>query len=288
MIEIDSSQLKCFINCAKRYENKYIKCLQKSEFDTMDIDFGSAIHAGLEEFYSNGCDDGAMKKGIDRFVGDYSDIIGQSVKTVANGVELLKLYKNYHDHNFSNWEVLSCEKTTDYEIVPGVKYIVKIDLVIRWNSNIYVVDFKTSTSKNRAQFMNKFTLDFQPSGYVDWCVQGFGECSGFIPIGLFMGFRKNKYKGEPAGFWFKPDYTIVNRDKKQLERFREEVRFYSDLLIYEKKKGFFPKNPSDCSSFRGCQYKELCDNLDDENICNMLYSEVNTREYLGGEYGGVK
>ena len=288
---VDNSQLSTFIGCPKKYENKYRKCLLKADLEgnDMDIKFGSAIHAGLEEFYRNGCTKEAMESGRRVFANQFDDYPGEDVKTALNGNELLTQYESYHNNNFKNWEILQCEETNTFEIVDGIKYICKIDLVIKMNNNIYVVDFKTSTTKNRQKFLSDFDMSRQAMGYIEWCKRKYGECSGFIPVALFLGFRKRSTTRNgvhfPEGFWFEPDYTIVNKTSEQLEDFISDTIFWISQLSRAKSEGYYPRNTDSCSAWRGCQFKGLCESLDDETVQSTLYSEINPFEYLGGEYG---
>jgi hypothetical protein len=281
-MNIDYSQLNTFINCPKKYCNRYIKCLKKAEYDitSMDMEFGSAIHKGLEIFYTTK----DMKQGVQAFLEVCpEDLEDQKVKTKEHGCMLLAQYEDYHANNFTDWEILDTEKTQEVKMNDQLTWIVKNDLIVKWRGNIYVVDFKTSTSKNRGQFFKYFEPNMQVTGYTWACKKLYGQCSGFIPMALFMGHRSRMYKGEPAGFYANYEHTIINRTPDQLNDFEFNVMQWVERLNKCKEKNIFPKNENACHNYRGCGFKELCLSCDDPSIEELMYEEYDPFEYLKQE-----
>lgn len=276
-LKTDSTQMKCFINCPKRYYNNYVRCIARLEFEEESVDrlFGEAIHKGLEVFYKTK----DMEQGKQKFADSFTDVEDEKVKTKDNGLILLDEYVGYHNHNFSQWEVIATEQIGMIDI-SGHEYLVKIDLVIRLNGNVYVVDFKTTTSKNRQGFMKKFKLDIQPTGYIKWCKNTFGACSGFIPVAMFMGNRERAYKGEPAGFHCNFDWDIFNRTEEHLQDWEHEMSVRLGQIENCHATNLWLKNTDYCSSYKGCQYADLCSTLDDPSVITSLYTEINPFKYL--------
>jgi len=279
MLTLDSTQAKCFSNCKKRYKLNYVDQLRKLEYgeDSVDIRFGAGIHAGLELLTDN-CQD--VKAITDRFIDNFVDLPGEDVKTVENGVKLLQEFVPYYRANFGEWETLAVEKVGHVNIGGKVDYIVKIDRVVKWRGNIYVVDWKTTKTTRKHGYFDRFRLDFQPTGYVKWCQLEFGQCSGFIPVGLFMGYRKRKYKGEPAGFHCSFDYTIVNRTQDMIDSWGEDMLGIADEIERCKVSNHWRHNPEHCGSYRGCQYMQICESCDDEMVMDTLYEKFDATKYL--------
>lgn len=280
-MRIDSSQLKCFINCNKKYFNNYVRQITKTEYaeDSVDTSWGNAIHLALEHFYKTGRTD--MPGSIKIFSEAFTDLDGETVKTKANGIEILKLYENYDKYNFSEWEILATEQKGEFTI-GDITYIVKVDMVVRINGNIYIVDFKTSKINYKYNYMDRFKLNIQPTGYIIWCKEAYGQCAGFIPVALFVGFTKRSpKKGVPAGFHGDFDFTIINRTEEDIEDFKRETIIQCDRILECNATGIWTKNMEHCSSYRGCQYKQLCESHDDEFVMNELYAKYNPFKYLG-------
>ena len=269
---IDYSQLQTYINCPKIYYFKYIRKLKKRKADEgiQTRSFGSEIHHALKIYFETK----SIQKACDYFKLNYENLPIEQIRTVTNGVTLLQEFVGWWDNNFRQAEILGCEVQDKFN-VNEIEYLVKIDMIIKLNGNIFVVDFKTTTSKTH-YFFRQFSPNMQVSGYCSYVEKKYGQCAGFIPIAMQFGFRKNKYKGEPAGFWCKFDYDIANRNKEQLVDFRINVYNWFKRLSSDKD---WCKNEGFCESFYGCQYRELCLSLDDETIEQNLYEKHDPYEY---------
>lgn len=281
-MRIDNSQLKTYSNCPYLYKLKYIDCLRKVDYTItdMDLNFGSCIHSALEHFNKNGCTDKAMGEGIGIFRESYIDIPDEKTKTRDNGEILLNDYLAYHRANFSQWEILEVETVDSVRIGADLDWLVKIDIIVKYNGNIFVVDYKSSTAKNRNMYFLSFDPNQQVSGYTYYCKKKYGQCAGFIPVVLFMGHRMRKYKGEPAGYWNKTEHTIIGRTKEQLEDFEKNVQIWHGKLEDSIITDSFPKNEDNCHSYRGCGYRPLCLSCNDECIRESMFEQHNPLKYL--------
>jgi hypothetical protein len=280
---LDSTQAKCFSNCKKKYYWNYVENLRKNEYeeDSVDLRFGSAIHSALELFNEHTTDTAPV---LERFKSEFVDLPEEKVKTTEHGLLLLENFFPYYRANFSEWETLQTEETGHIDM-GEIDYVVKIDRVVRWRGNIYVCDWKTTKSTRKAGFFDKFALDFQPTGYIKWCKEKYGECSGFLPVAMFMGYRSRAYKGEPAGFHCEFDYSIVNRTNEDIQMWEKDMLWLRDEIEQAELSGFWRRNPDHCSSYRGCQYSQLCQSCDDEMVKSTLYSQFDSSEYLGLKEG---
>jgi len=276
---LDSTQAKCFSNCPTQYKLNYVENLRKTEYgeESVDLRFGSAIHEALELFDEAHTDIAPV---LEKFKTSFVDLPGEDVKTVEHGLKLLPLFVQYYNANFSEWETLSKEQVVQTQI-QDIDYVCKIDRVVKWRGNIYCVDWKTSGSTRKANFFNKFQLDFQPTGYIKWCKEQYGQCSGFIPVAMFLGYRSRQYKGEPAGFHADFDYSIINRTQEDIDRFCRDIMQIRDEIEECKLTNFWRRNPDACSSYKGCAYSSLCVANEDSMVKESLYETFNPNEYLG-------
>ena len=283
---IDYSQLQCFIECPRRYYNRYKVCLKKITEDEREIDmnFGKAIHKGLEAYYKGSGKDEALKV----FNEGFTPLAGDKVRTPTHGVALLSAYITYysgltnelgdtHLTTLSSVEGVPAVEIKDSYHIGNIEYIVKIDRIVKSNAGNWVQDHKC-TMKSLYTFSNKFTPNMQVSGYVDYVIRKYGQCSGFIPNVLWFGFRTRAYKGEPAGFHYQFQRDIINRTKEQIDDFEQNVIYWTDKLQQAEQDNYWGKNESQCGR---CSYRELCISCDDINVAETLYKKIdNPLKYL--------
>jgi len=285
-LKIDYSQLQAYCDCPRKYYYKYVKCLKKIQYDEsiIDADFGSCIHNALHKYYLTG----NMLEAMEGFKKEFNGLESEKVKTPKNGLELLKMYEEYWkqptgDLSDSMFETLELEKVSEFEIAPNLTYIVKIDRIAKHKTaGIFVIDHKTTKGMPYNYFW-KFDPNLQVDGYCYYATQTYGQCSGFIPNVMDMGYRERKYLSNPPGFHCKFVREIVNRNKEQLEDFKEQVEWWAWRLQTSLDNNIFPRNKGRCNDFRGCTYKDLCKCLDDEQVLETMYEVVNTRKYLEEE-----
>jgi len=279
-MQIDYSQLQTFIDCPHKYHNKFILNLAKIQEGAESLDklFGKAVHLALELLYKGK----PLVEAKNAFRESYLVELGtEKAKTPANGERLIEAYWNYWQKPVSelsdtNLETVSVEVVDKFNITEEIEYIVKIDRVVKNNAGIWCMDHK-STRKTLYSFFNKFSPNMQVSGYCAYAKQKFGQCSGFIPNALKVGYRERAYKGEPAGFHCAFERDIVNRDDQQLRAFRDNVLWWCANLKYATTSGVMPRNENNCGY---CQYRDLCNSCDDPNVRDTLYEVVDTKEYL--------
>jgi len=275
----DSTQCKTFSDCPMKYKLNYVDCLKKAEYadDSVDIRFGEAIHKALELFDEKNTDEKVV---IDKFISTFVDLPGEKLKTTEHGIKLLQAFFPYYRANFKEWQTISKEQIGEV-MIGDIKYLVKIDRVVKWRDNIYCVDFKTTKSTRKHNYFDQFNLAFQPTGYIDWVKQQYGQCSGFIPLAMFMGYRENKYKGEPAGFHCSFDFTICNRTGQDIELWQQDIKQIKKEIDEAIKTGVWRRNPGHCGSYSGCSMRQICESCYDPMVMESLYIKVNPNEYLG-------
>ncbi|MFA5133057.1 MAG: PD-(D/E)XK nuclease family protein [Candidatus Paceibacterota bacterium] len=283
MIEIDYSQLNTFINCPHKYRNKYLLGLAKIKIDERDTDknFGKSVHKSLEILYKGG----SLEQAKEIFRKEYQCVENEKVKTPLHGEKLTEEYWKYWNESTSDISdkcltTAEVESVGDFIIGDKVKYIVKIDRIVRSNSGYWVIDHKTSTSLSYNYFW-QFNPNMQISGYVDYATRKFGQCSGAIIDLLSLGFRQKKYKEFEAGFHCEFVREIINRNKEQIADFEKNVLMWTDRIVRSEMLNEFPKNEYYCHGYKsGCEYKELCVSCDDSALRDSLYEVVDNKSYL--------
>jgi len=287
-MKIDYSQLQTFITCPRKYQLRYIDKLKKIKYDERDLhqDFGHCIHKALEIYYK----DNSIEKAKDWFTLNFNGLDTEKAKTPANGLLLLDRYYNYYqtptnELSDTHLKTLEVEITDTYNI-GNIEYTVKIDRIVESNAGIFVLDHKT-TSSIPYNYFYQFDPNMQVSGYCLYAQQRYGQCSGMIIDAICLGHRERAYKGEPAGFWCNFVRDIVNRNKQQLQDFEQNVIDWSSRLQTSIDMNKFPKNENACHQFKGCGFRELCVNCNDEQIKEQLYQNYNPLEYLNNNKEAV-
>ena len=278
---MDNSQLQQYKNCPESYRLKCLLGLQKIEegVDEHDKNFGKAIHSGLEVYYKTG----DMEKMKQAFVAGYPDQLAPDdlAKTQANGLTLLEAYVTHYKEEDKRWTVKAVEVTDTFELASGIPFTVKIDLVVEQQGCIYFVDHKTTGKAFNYQYWGQFEPNSQITAYTAYCQAKFGECSGGIINGLQLGFRQRAYKGEPAGFHYSFQRQLFNRNRQQVEAWKEDTLRWMKSIDQANSVslGSLPwmKNEGQC---RFCSYKEICISCADPQIIEQLYTVIDPNGYL--------
>lgn len=265
------SEKERFNGCPFGYRLEYIDKLVKQEegSDANDKNWGQAIHKGLELHYNGK----SFEEVVEGFKGIYPVNLSDDdlSKTVESGVECLRQYASYYKELDKNWKILGTE------IVGKLKFAdeeheLHIDMIAEnlQGGGIYFWDHKTSGKRATTTYWKSYELSGQLSRYTQFVVEKYGQCSGVIINNIVAGYRKKKYKGEPAGSHFSFERQIFNRTKEQLKYWKESEMQWLDLIEHCKLYNIFPKALNKLCAW--CQYYELCLSNNDEQIKQLLYT----------------
>lgn len=276
----DNSKLQTFKDCPEKYRLKNLLGLKKREegLEEHDKNFGKAIHTGLELHYKGK----SIEEIKEAFSKDYLVQLNEEdkAKTQENGLTLLQAYIDHYKEEDKKWTIRAVEVADTFEIAPGVPFMVKIDLVVEQQGCIYFVDHKTTGKAFNWTYWGQFEPNSQITAYTAYCQAKYGECSGGIINALQLGYRSRAYKGEPAGFHYEFQRQLFNRNRQQVEAWKQDTLSWIGGLGYfndNLKDGSWPKNEGQC---RFCSFKEICISCADEQIIEQLYEVHNPNEYL--------
>ena len=275
----DNSSLQTYKNCPEQYRLKYIEQLRKREegISEHDRNFGKAIHSGLESFYKGGSIESVREYFKDCYPNQLSE--EDQAKTKENGIILLEAYIKHYQEEDKKWTIKAVEVTDTFEIAPGVLFTVKIDLVVEQQGCIYFVDHKTTGKAFNWNYWGQFEPNSQITAYTAYCQAKFGECSGGIINALQLGHRTRAYKGEPAGFHYAFQRQLFNRNRHQIEAWKQDTLLWIKSLEEAKQdtSNVWRKNEGQC---RFCSYQAVCISVNDEQVKEQLYEKHNAEEYL--------
>ena len=273
---MDASRVQTFLDCPERYRLAYQENLVKIVEGAVELPkrFGKALHAGLEAHYrgqSVQTSNQAFLSSLGAILDEGSDC-GHLPHT---GINTLDAYRRYWANQDAQWKVLAVEEYGTMDIGAEEPWEVKIDLVVQMESGIWAVDHKSTSKPLSEYFWKRFELNSQVSGYIAYCQQKYGQCSGLMINGIQVGYRKRAYKGEPAGAYWNFERQLINRNARQLEdwrlRMQRTIKRMRDTTAWE-------KNEGQCG---WCSYAPLCLAVGDAQVKETLYQVVaNPLAYL--------
>ncbi len=276
----DNSQLQAYKSCPEMYRLKYVEGLKRREegLEEHHANFGSAIHAGLEQLY-RGEDTGKVEQA---FIDSYPVQLDPEdmAKTQANGLLLLGQYNERYRQEDKSFEVLGVEVGDTFKC-GGVEFRVKIDLVVRQQGCVYFMDHKTTKKSFGWSYWGQFEPNSQITAYTAYCIAKYGECSGGIINAIKFGYRQRAYKGEPAGFHSDYQRQVFNRSDQQVKAWVDDSSHWIADLAHARHdyvKGMsWNKNEGACLF---CPYKEVCISCNDEQIKEQLFEKCDPYAYL--------
>lgn len=274
----DNSQLQTFKDCPEKYRLKMVEKLKKIEEgrDEHDKNFGKAIHSALESYYKGDTLDACKTA----FKNDYPEQLNSDdlAKTQENGLTLIEAYIEHYKVEDKSLEIVSVEVKDTFK-VGDIDFTVKIDLVVKKQGCIYFVDHKTTGKTFNWTYWSRFEPNPQLTAYTAYCQAKYGECSGGIINAIKFGHRTRAYKGEPAGFHYEFQRQLFNRNRDQVQAWKEDTLRWVAILEEAKREtsNVWRKNEGACGY---CSYKEICISCADSQIIEQLYEKHDPTGYL--------
>jgi hypothetical protein len=130
----------------------------------------------------------------------------------------------------------------------GITFAGHIDRLVRYSGDIYVQDQKTTGSPVTPYYFRKYSPDIQMSMYtfagkMIYAVPVKGVVVDAVQVAVgFSNFQRG----------------LVPRTEGDLEEWYDETLFAITRAQDATRMGFFPKNPTACGNFGGCEFREVC------------------------------
>ena len=158
------------------------------------------------------------------------------------------------------WRIVSVEERDEFDYGQEDAFSVKPDLILEniEFGGIYGLDHKTVGGSNATlsyDFWGRFDPNSQITKYVSFIKSKYGDCSGFYINAIGLGFRQRVYKGEPAGFWYRFERQMFNRNESQLEQEKLDTRYWINRIEQSKRDNEWGANTDSC---KFCSYKTIC------------------------------
>lgn len=278
---ITHSSMSAFKNCRKKYQYRYEHCLSPKRRKE-SLHFGSAIHKGLELYYS-GFELNEILNAVECMLTP-SDTTGwdqkdfereQTLKATARG--MLTAYV-YHFNDRESFEEIKPEwqfslpvinPATDYP-VRNVRHEGKVDGLFKKEGRWWLREFKTASQVGR-DYLERLKLDTQITSYVEAAERTLNiDIAGVIYTILKKPSIKQKQDENVQQFCERVEADYVERPDFYFHQ-EELFRGHDDFLEwrYEKyetakdienarKTGRFYRNTSMCTLYGQCEYMPLC------------------------------
>jgi PD-(D/E)XK nuclease superfamily len=264
----DSTSLTAFATCPRKY---FYSNLQgwTSELRSVHLIFGGHYATALEHFHKHRAagfsHEDAQRMVVretleatwDREAGKPQDWLHAS-KTRDTLIRSIVWYlENYKDDPMKTVILSNGKPAVEYSFSVPLNdeyvYCGHIDRLVEYGdaNDIYVQDQKTSGAQITKHFFDKFSPDYQMTGYT-WSgqiifnmpVKGVVVDAAYIAVG-FTDFGRG----------------YVGRNMPQLEEFREEVLHYIGLAKHCHETGYYPMNRTACGNFGGCEFQKVCSSV---------------------------
>ena len=319
MKQISVTEISAWKSCRLYHSFSYTRALAPAKPSVGALWFGTGIHVALATYYKYGTPPvDNWNRWFERekqiALVDIYDSERDRIEGFNDlGREMMASYLPYAQAN-DGWEVVDVEKPITFEIFPGVEFKGSLDLLVRKNGKLWIVDHKTCSS-----FIDPEQLVFDPQmAYYLWLVwKVYNEVPGGAiysmlrkaipaePMLVYGGTALSKAKGidtTPAKYlaaierngFNASDYTEVLARISRNEFFRREtvIRSARELKIFDQQildeiremtrvdLPIYPTPTRDC--VWSCSYSDLCrarlTGGDVEFTIQANYREVSTDE----------
>lgn len=311
LVEINNSSLGIILACGRKSWYSLERKLTGMS-DSPPLVFGTAIHAGLEVFYSEPPENRTIPANFreiaddiaygTKSVADYEsehflfralarflekaeplNVLTQSDKrSPATGVWLLTNYFETHINDqyvvYSDAAGPMTERMASHVIYEDESLVIElfgtIDVVLRdtVTGQIMPGDHKTASQLGN-DFYNRLKPNHQYTGYIVLAREALGlDVNYFLVNALQVKERPKTARGSGPNF----ARQITTRDSADIAEFTRTVYWAVTSYLLWQGSGFWPMGQvNECSSYGGCQYLDVCSAPTElrENIINARYLE---------------
>lgn len=273
-LSYSNSALGTYRMCPLKYALHYAhKLVPLGGVSAHDMNYGAAIHSGLETYYTSG----SVSEAVVRFGAVYprdaypSELPKNSQgKTYGNGVLAIRAYAARWAEDNAHWEVLQVEQLENAD--DDDFQTVKLDLVVRdrRDDQVYGVDIKTTGSYLDNKYWGRYEPSSQIRSYVQHIKRKWGHCGGFYIDAISFKHRSKAYtprvgpdKGvqQAAGDWHAFARMVYNPNSACLQLEQDNFDYWVNRIEADRAAGTWGYNDQACHQYGGeCQFIKLCSN----------------------------
>ena len=168
----DFTTIDTFLTCRRKFYFRMVKHYQPKVASSA-LSFGSAIHEGLDAYYTKG-----IESALEIFSENYKDRDGEVKRTVDNGKKLLSWYAKV----YKNEPIKPLGKPEAGFVFPigDIMWGGRMDLPVEWEKELWILEHKT-TSMLTSTYFKQYKLCMQVTSYILGAEEYMGrECKGCI------------------------------------------------------------------------------------------------------------
>lgn len=267
----DTSRIDLYNTCPRRYFYRHEMHLIPLEGESNGdaLNFGSAIHSGLEAHYKGVgwdlvqcphrnpideecpfCRDGQTRRMFANFLKKFPSSFESERRTQITGLRLLA---NYVGHYKSEpFVVHAVEQPVIFQIDDWY-FVGKIDLLVTW-PDWHITDHKTA-GRVSDNYHRSFKIHVQITGYMIAVSHAIGEPVNKAIINTLVPPMGNKPVDPDKAFVRR----ITTRTPEDFEEWYQTVRTTVADIRRSRQTGNWPQRPSGCFSYnRQCEFWDVC------------------------------
>ena len=252
------------------------------------LDFGTAFHDAVHEWYISGCTADGIAKGLTIWDA-YETPEDAGTRTQELGKARFEEYCLHYKHQ--PFELLRLQDGTPCSetgfclpLTSDITYGGRIDRIIKWNDGrIYISDLKTASALGQ-YWLKQFRPHLSFTGYIWGASQIINQpiCGAHIDGVSTAKSPQYKYLRD-----------ITTRTPREFHDFKTSVRRSCARFLVACKMAetedpldAFYMEPHSCSSYSGCPYRDLCNSGCSPAIVNAKYAYEIWHPYSDGEEAG--
>lgn len=277
-VNYNQSRVQLFITCHRKYYWQFIEGLVPDR-PRWPLLTGTAVHLGLAELSVGTSVDEAVKRATEKFESELparrlpgeDEIIADQLALIR---KMLPAYAEYWSDD-QTFTPLGVEAAGRVEVGKdsGIFLVFRIDKLVLWNRQIWVLDHKTAAKLDMRDLM-KYEMDLQMSSYIYGASVVLRKPVSGVIVDLLVKTTVPQFHRE-----------LFNRSEADLRSFEEEyVEAVQDIearkarcAAGEDPKTVFYKNTSQCLQYGKCPYRDLC--LRDNPAQRMMFAP-RTSDYV--------
>lgn len=286
---LTQSEFSCHSICPKRWDFRYLQKLSPRK-RSVHLDFGSAIHHGLEAFYKRE----NVSEAVDTYIASTRERAERLGIPLAENTEMMLemvhhymgAYAKVYEGDFDLFNIMTVEPVFEVKH-PGAEWLKiggKFDLLVceKQTGNFLCWENKTVTTWD--EDINRLMLDFQISTYA-WALSRMLsiDCVEFVYNIIkkpSIRQRKNETESEYMArlasdlldrkdFYFKRDRVL--RSKREIELIEKDLlRHAIAIKTMHDDPSLVYRSPGEHCT-RMCSYKEICIE-DTQSMRDALYT----------------
>ena len=256
---INSSSVDLIQSCRRKAYYALERNLRGGDESEAQL-FGTAIHKAMEAFYGAHIENGVRQLTLEQFQDAFVDAAVQGLghlpesdkRSIANGKKILEKYWSIYQND--PWQVVRdesgpvVERKFELSLTPSIILHGQIDCLLQnvETKEIVVCDHKTSSSLG-SDFLNRIKPNIQFSIY-SWAAHKLGFSVNRVMVN---GIQVAKTKIDLLRIF-------TDRTKEDFEEMWQTINESVELYKNSQKRDIWPINSSSCSSWGGCQYRDIC------------------------------